>query len=501
MGQVREETVRGAKWILLQKLTLQPMQFVYGIILARLITPTEMGILGLTSIFFAIAGTLATAGFGTALIRKIDRTEEDCNTMFWFNLGMSALMAIVLFLLAPWFVEFYRQPELLWLTRCSALLMLLGSSAGVHWALYSAKRDFKTPSLVGMAATIAAMPVGISMAYMGFGVWALMAQQIASTLISLCAVWAISPWKPRFCFSTASFRNLFGFGSKMAISGIIHTFYGELRTFIIGRFYSPAALGLYGKGAHLAGVLPRTLTGTVMTVSFPVLATLQDDLPRLARVYRTYIRTCTLPIAWACLTLAALAQPLVNLLYGEMWLPSAIFVQLVALSVTFDHISVINLNLLQVLGRSDLFLRLEIIKKTISIGMLLYAATISVEAICWAMVIYEQVAIVCNCYYTGKLIGINWWRQMKDYAPFYLLAAMAAAPGYAIAELTDWDSIVRILLGGSISFALYFGYLTATRNESLRQYLSILMGKPRLRKAFSVIPLLRRLASWAGQAE
>ncbi len=494
MGQVKQETVSGFKWQALQKLTLQPMQFIYSIILARLITPAEMGIIGLTAIFFAVASTLASAGFAAALIRKQDRSEEDCNTMFWFNLGMNALMSAGLYMLAPWFVEFYQQPELLWLTRCSAILMLLSSSAGVHWALYSARRDFKTPAIIQTITAIAAMPVGIILAYMGYGVWALMGQYVTSALISLVAVWLVSPWKPRFIFSGKSFRSLFAFGSKLAATGLLHTIYSELRTFIIGRYYSTADLGLFSKGNNLARLMPATFTNMVMTVSYPILATLQNDLARLTQVYCTYIRTCTLPIAWCTFTLAALAAPLVSFLYGENWLACAFFVQVGALACALDHIAIINLNLLQVLGRADLLLRLEIIKKTISIGMLLYAATISVEAICWAMVIYAQVAIFINCYYTGKLIDYTWWKQQKDYMPFFILAAIAAAPGYALTLFTDWHDLLKLVLGGTSSFILYFGYLGLRKDESLRQYLTILTAKPAIRKMAEKIGLMRLIA-------
>ncbi len=482
MGQVKEETVRGAKWDMLQRLTTQPLAFAYSIILARLVTPEEMGIIGLTAIFFAVAGTLASSGFASALIRKLDRSEADCNTMFWFNLGMSVLMSLALCLLAPWFVELYHQPELLWLTRCSAAMMLLSSSASVHWALYRAHRDFKTLAIIQTAGTVVSMPIGLILAYQGYGVWALMGQQVASSLISLVAVWYVSPWKPRFIFSTASFRELFGFGSKLAASGLLNTIYTELQTYIIGLYYSAASLGFYNKGNRVARLVPGNITSMVLTVSYPVLAPLQNDLRRLSQVYRMYLRTSTLPVAWASLTMVALATPFISLFYGEDWLASAFFVQVVSLVCGFDPIYNINLNLLQVLGRSDLYLRLEIIKKTISVAMLLYAATISIEAICWASVIYMQIAIVFNCYYTGKVLGLTWWRQQCDYMPFYILAALAAAPGYALSCLTDWPDLAKLAVGGMSSFALYFGYLAWRRDEALKQYLGILMEKPFFRR-------------------
>lgn len=458
MSQIKKETISGAKWGLLQKLTMQPLQLVYGMVLARLITPEEMGILGLTAIFFAIANQLATSGFGAALVRKTDRTEDDCCTMFWFNLSMSFMLGLILFLLAPWFVVFFKQPELLYLTRVSAVLLFLNSSASVHWSLYQARRDFKIPAIINTITAIAGMPVCLTLAWMGWGVWALMWQSIFTALLSLGLVWYLSPWRPSFRISRNSFRYLFGFGSKLAFSGILHVFYQNIRGLIIGKFYTPERLGLYNRGDHLANVVPHTLSGILSSVTYPILASIQQDDNRLCNAYRKYIKAASLIIAFFTFALISMAQPAVELFYGKTWVPCAIFLQIIALAGGVDHICVINLNLLMVKGRSDLFLRLEIIKKSISLLMIFYAATISVEAICWATALYAQVAIFINTYYTGKLLGLTWWVQQKDYMPYFLRAAAACIPAWLCTQ-ADWPVLLQLLTGGSSAFILYFGSL------------------------------------------
>lgn len=476
MPSVKEETIRGAKWQLLQKCTVQPLTFLYSMILARLVSPEEMGIVGLTAVFFAVATTLSSAGFGSALIRKIDRTDIDCDTAFWFNLGMTLLMGIALYAAAPFFVRFYNQPELLWLTRCSAVMMVLNSTGGVHWTLYTARRDFKSPAIIQTVALIISMPVCLSLAYAGWGVWALMMGTITSSALSLVAVWWLSPWKPHFRFSKSSFRELFGFGCKLTAAGLLHTIYNHLRTFIIGKFYSPADLGMYTKGSHLAELPPQTLTSMLGTVTYPILATLQNDRGRLTSVYRKYIKVATLPIAWGCVLITALAEPFVGLCFGDMWLPCVIYVQIVACGMMFDHICVINLNLLYVLGRSDLVLRLEIIKKTISVLMVLYAATISVTAICLAMTIYSQIAVFINCYYTGKLIGHTWWKQQKDYWPYIIFAIVAATPAYLL-TLTELPNIVTLLIGTLTSAVLYLLLLLWKKDDALTEFIPLLENR------------------------
>ena len=468
MGSIKSETIKSAKWSFIQKLTLQPVQMVFSMILARLVTPEEMGILGLTAIFFAIATCLANAGFGAAIIRKTDRTTEDINTVFWFNLVMSLLLALILFMLAPWFADFYRQPELLLLTRVSAFMLFLSSSSSVHVALFQSRRDFKTLAWVGMLSTLAGMPVCLYLAYIGWGIWALMIQNVVSTTISLGLIWWRSPWKPSFIFSWISFRDLFAFGSRLSCASMLHTIYAETRTFIIGKFYSASQLGLYNRGQHLANLGASTINGVLESITYPILATIQNDKSRLKSAYQKYIKISTIVIAWFCILLVALAKPCVYILYGERWLSCAIFIQILSFDYMFSHICSINLNLLKVKGKSGIILRLEFIKKIISTVILIYAATISVEAICWGMVIYNQIAIFLNCIYTGKLIGLSWWQQQKDYLPYFILAIISAIPAYCITRC-DIHEFFQLIIGAGISAVIYFGFLYFTKEEACKE--------------------------------
>lgn len=263
------------------------------------------------------------------------------------------------------------------------------------------------------------MPICLVLAWLGWGVWTLMVQNVVSSFLTLILIWTFSPWKPRLIFSKKSFNELFGFGSKLALAGLLHTVYSEVRTFIIGKFYSAAQLGLYSRGHNLAALTPTTLNGILATITYPILATIQDNDTRLSHVYRQYIKVSSVAIAWFSMVLVALAEPAVYITYGETWVPCAVFIQILCLVYAFDHICSINVNLLRVKGKSGAILRLEIIKKSISLAILIYAATISVEAMCWGMVIYTQIAVFINCYYTKSLIGLGWWQQQKDYMPYF----------------------------------------------------------------------------------
>ena len=492
MGRVAQETAKGLKWTLLNRLTLYPVQLVYGMVLARLLTPTEMGIVGLTGIFFAIAATLKDSGFGSALIRKIDRTEEDCSTVFWFNIGMSLILSTILFLLAPWFVEYFHQPELLWLTRVSAILMFLSSSAGVHWTLYSARRDFKTPAVINVCITLASLPVTLYLAYRGWGVWALMTQNIVTSLLSLATVWIISPWKPRFTFSRQSFRELFSYGSKLAASALLDTGYNNLRTFFIGKVYSPAQLAYYNRGQHLAAVGPQTACGMIGQVTFPILATLQHDDERLKQVYRQYLRLFTLVIVWGSMLMAAMADSWIRLMSGPQWGQAVPYARILCFSYALYHIQVINLNLLQVKGRSDLFLRLEIIKKAIITISLAITIPMGVMAICYGSLIVSFICIFINSYYSKELIKLTIWQQLADYLPLSLLAAACTWVPGTLAEMLPLHYSAKLAIGGISSLILYFGVLRLFKNESLALLLRLLQDRCKQRH---LAALLRRL-SW-----
>lgn len=504
MGRLRDETLSGAKWMVLQKATLEPLQLLFGMVLARLISPAEMGILGVTSIFFAVAAQLASAGFASALIRKTDRTEADINTMFWFNAGMSLLMSLLLFVGAPWLADFYHIPALTPLTRVSAGMMFLNSLAGVHWTLYACRRDFKTPALIQGAAAILGMPVCLALAYMGWSYWSVVVQGCVSGLFQLIVVWCVSPWKPRFLFSWNSFSELFGFGGKLAASGLLTVVYTNLRPFIIGRFYTPADLGLYIRGGQTAAMAPKMVASMLDSVTYPILVTVQHDESRLLSAYRKYICVSTMVLVWGTLLLCALAEPLVQIMFGEKWRLCVPYMQVVSLGLAFNHINVINLNLLKVKGRSDLFLRLEIIKRLLSVSMMIYAASISVLAICWSTVIYTQLAIFVNSYYTGKLIKLTWWQQQMDYLPYALFAAFSTLPAWICAYLpveiwfpvfegnklsyfTYYSCVIaQIGIGSLLSALLYFSVLHFRRDAAYIELIRCLGMSEKL-KHFSII--------------
>lgn len=477
MGQVAQETVKGIKWGFIQKMTLQPVQFIFGIILARLISPEEMGILGLTGIFFAIAGQLQNCGFGAALIRKQDRTDEDICTVFWYNVGMSAILSACIFASAPWLAWFYDQPALLNLTRVSALLMFLGSTSGVHYTLYSARRDFKTPALIGIIATVVPMPFTIWAAYSGWSYWSLMVQSVISSLLSLTIIWIISPWKPSFKWSWQSFRFFFAFGSRMAGAGLITTFCSELRNFIIGKFYSPAQLAFYSRAGHTCQ-MPISLTqGMLSSVTYPILSTLQDNRERLLTIYRRYIRLSCLVIEWCMLTMAFNNRAFIEGFYGEKWLPAAVYCQILCFAYMLNPINAINSNLYAVLGRTDILLRKEVIIRIYSLGSIMVGAYFSVKCMCYMAFGTAFFSLMVAIFFTSRICELKMGMQIADLSRYIIMALIANIPSYFIDQM-DLDPFLRLLLGGSSSFGLYVLLLTLVKDQDARYLLNLALNRP-----------------------
>ncbi len=476
MGRIKDETVSGIKWQLLQRVTLQPVQFLYGIILARLITPHEMGILGLTSIFFAVAVQLQSCGFGAALIRKQDRTEEDCSTVFWFNVAASFVFSLMLGLAAPYFADFFGQPELVALTRISALMMFLSSTTSVHWTLYTARRDFKTPAMIQVIIAFLTIPIGVWAAYAGWSYWAVVLQGVIASMLSLITVWIVSPWKPRFLFSRASFRYVFSFGSKLTLTGLVTTLYTESRTFVVGKFYSPAQLAFFNKGFKLSDMPLSLLSGTVGSVVYPVLSTIQDDDARLIQVYRKYIRLTACVTMGLMLTLSANATSLVEMLYGKTWLTCAFYAQILCFGIMMNPLSSINSNIYLVKGRTDVSLKCETLTRLFGFPAMAVGAFFSVEGICYAAVLSGVVTMLISVYMTSTVIRLEMREQVRDFFPYMVIAALANVPSFVL-SFFDINPFVLAPIGCFISLMLYYFMLRIRKDEAMGMFMSLLEEK------------------------
>lgn len=463
MGTIKESTIQGVKWSAVERFSVQGIIFLVGLIMARLLTPSDFGIVGMLSIFLAVSQTFIDSGFSNALIRKIDRTDLDCSTAFYFNVVIGAVCYAILFGVAPIIASFYNMPILKDVTRVLAITLFLNSLTVVQVALLTVKVNFRTQAKVNLCSSLVSGGMGIFLAYTGWGVWALVYQQICRSAINVLLFWIAAKWRPMFKYSWDSFYELFSYGSKLLLSGLLHTFYLNVTNLVIGKFYSSKDLGFYDRGQQLGKIPMETTVNIFQRVTFPILATIQNDNEHLISAYRKYIKVSSILIFFCIFLLAALAKPIIVILLTEKWNESIIYLQLYCLAHMLNHITRINLNLLQVKGRSDLYLRLEIIKKTISLIILLIAAPFGIITICCSQIVYSWIAVYLNTYYTDKLFGFSLWMQIKDFSKYFFSALMASIPAFLMV-LLELNDFLCLILGFVVALLLYS--LVLLRNDS-----------------------------------
>jgi O-antigen/teichoic acid export membrane protein len=479
MSTIKEETVSGFKWSAIERFSVQGIQFVLGIIIARILQPEVYGIIGMLTIFIAIAQSFVDSGFTNAIIRKIDRSPIDYDTVFYFNICIGILSYAILFFSAPYVAIFFSTPILCDVLRVLALNLIINSMYAIQVTRLTIDVDFKTQAKVALVSVFFSGLLGIVLAYNGFGVWSLVFQNLCGSTINVILYWCFSGWRPKLRFSWESFKSMYSFGCKMLFAGLLHTLYTNATTFFIGKFYSAKDLAYYSRGQSLAYVPSTNITGLIQRVTYPVLSKIQNDEQRLIAAYRKFICITSMIIFFGMSCLAAMAKPIVLIILTEKWAPAIIFVQILCYEMMFDHICLINLNLLKVKGRSDLILKLEFIKKSIALGMLICAVKFGVVAICIASVIYTQIAIYINTYYTGKLYGLSYKDQFKDFMPYLVIATISCLPAYVI-TLTALPSFVQLFLGILVSFSIYYGILR--KNEYMKEAIEILQTSLKIKK-------------------
>lgn len=472
MFSVKSATLHSVKWTAFGNFSNTAIGFVLGIILARLLTPSDYGTVGMVSIFFAIAGTFTDCGFGAALIRKKEVTEEDKSTMFFFSMGMAFLSFVILFFISPLIAHFFNMPILKNIVRVTAASTFIGTSASIHGNMFSRNLNFRTPAIASIVTYIIGGIVGIVLAYKGYGPWALVWQGSVSMVLKSFIYWILSRWVPKLTFSKKSFKEMFSFGGNLTINSILDIFLDNGRSLVIGKFYSPAQLGLYSKGSSTADMPTSFLTKILNSVLYPVMSKIQDDDQRLVAVYSKYMQILSMIIFFCMMLMIALGRPFIEVLYSSKWLPAAIFLQISALQCMLHHVHLVNWELLLVKGRSDLALKKELVNKVTKFALLIAAIPISVEAICWAGVIGSVCDIFVNTYVTGKVINYGFLKQTRDFVPYLIKAVIFCIPAFAI-TLTGWHPVIVLLLGGIVSTTLYITFLKITHDENFKELLSV----------------------------
>lgn len=419
---LRNKTIKGVIWSGAEKFSVQGISLILTIIMARLLVPSDYGLIGMLSIFIAVASSLIDSGFTQALVRKQERTFTDECTVLYFNIFVSSLMYILLFISAPYIAEFYGIPDLCLIMRIVTIEMIIESTAIVQRALFTIHLDFKTQAKASLTSALISGIAGIWAAYHGFGVWALVIQQLTRASISTSVLWYISTWRPKLIYSWDSFRELFGFGSKLLASGLINTVYSNIYPIVIGKVFSASDLGYYSRAGQFANFPSVNINNIMQRVTFPVLCSIQGERERLRTAYRKFIKISAYIVFPMMTGLAAVAYPFIITVLGEKWTFTASLLQIICFSGMWYPVHAINLSLLKVEGRSDLFLKLEIIKKVYGIIILCITVPMGLKAMCAGGIFGCFIGLIINTYYTKKLINVGFIMQMRDLFPTFAIS-------------------------------------------------------------------------------
>ena len=419
---LKNKTIKGVGWSAADALLGQGVTFIVGLVLARLLSPDEYGLIGICLIFTTVLNGIVDSGFSNALIRKKEVTDEDYNTMFITNMAISIILYVLLFVSASLVSDFFHRVELTTLVRVTGLILFLNALSITQVTILTKNIDFKTKTKASLVSAIISGVIGIAMAFMGYGVWSLVAQQLSKQLLYTLCLWVLNKWCPKFTFYKESFKYMWGFGWKLLASGILNNVWNQLYQVVIGRCYTSSTLGHYTRANECASIFSSNLTTIIQRVTFPVLSELQDDKKKLLASYRKLIKVSMFVTVICMFALGAMAEPMIYSLIGPQWHQAATFLPFICITMSLYPLHAINLNMLQVQGRSDLFLYLEIVKKIITLIPIFIGAFVGVYWMLCASIFTGFIAFLLNSWFTGKFLNYSSWQQLKDVLPSYLIA-------------------------------------------------------------------------------
>lgn len=459
---LESKAIRGVLWSGAEQLAPQAVQFVVSIVLARLLLPEQFGLIGMLAIFLALGRVFLESGFGSALLQKKDATEVHYSSVFYANIALSLVATGALWLAAPLIAEFYGQPILGPATRALSLNFVLSALGLIQVFLMTKQLDFKTQTKSSLGASFSSGVVGIAMALLDCGIWSLVGQTLSLTLFNTLLLWSFNPWRPLKSVSVAALRELFGFGSRLLASGLLTTLFNNIYNVVIGKLFSPADLGYYTRAYTVQQLSSQTLGGVIGRVTLPVFAELQGDPIRLKSGFRKALRAVALVSFPLMIGLLACAQPLVLVLLTDKWAPTIPYLQLLCIAGIFYPLHVINLNILLAHGRSDLFFRLELIKKVLIAIVLATTWRWGIEAIIAGQIAVSIGAYYLNTHYSGTLVGYGLRAQVRDLLPYLVAASVMGTAVSALAWLPVAQPWVQLLLqvvaGGMIYLLLCRGF-------------------------------------------
>lgn len=460
-------------WRFLERCGAQGVTFIVSIVLARLLDPDVYGTVALVTVFTTIMQVFVDSGMGNALIQKKDADDLDFSSVFYFNMAMCSFLYLVMFLTSPLIANFYENPELTPVIRVLSLILIISGVKNVQQAYVSRHMMFKRFFFSTLGGTIGAAVVGIIMAYLGFGVWALVAQMLFNTAVDTTILWITVKWRPKKMFSLQRLKGLFSFGWKLLISALLDTVYTDLRQLIIGKLYTSSDLAQYNQGEKFPKLIVTNINTSIDSVLLPTMSKEQDKPEHVRNMTRRAIKTSTYIMMPCMVGLAVCAKPLVSLILTDKWLPCVPFLRIFCFTYAFYPIHTANLNAIKAMGRSDLFLKLEIIKKAVGLIALLSTMWVSVEAMAYSLLVTSVLSQIINSSPNKKLLGYNYLNQVKDMLPQIILSVAMGIIVLSV-NLLQFTPVITLLIQIPLGIVVYIALSKIFHVDSFTYLLSMI---------------------------
>lgn len=471
----KNKVISGFSWKFAERCGAEIVQFIVSIVIARILTPNDYGLIGIITVLIAIANVFITGGFGQALVQRKDVGDVDYSTVFYFSVAFSVIIYAILFFIAPVIADFYKEPLLVAIVRVLGITVLISSVNSVQHSYVQRTMQFKRFFISTLVGKLISAVVGIAIAYAGLGVWALVGQQLSMVVVDAVVLWFTVKWRPKLMFSFNRMKILFSYGWKLLCSSLLDTVYANIYTLVIGKFFKKADLGYYNRGKQFPMLVVNNINTTIDNVMFPVLSGVQDEKDRLKSMVRRSIVTSTFLIFPAMAGLAAIAKPLTVFLLTEKWLPAVPFIQFCCFTYAFWPVHTANLQAIKAQGRSDVFLKLEIIKKAIGIIVLFITLPFGLMTMMVGRCVATVISSFVNAYPNKKLLGYTYWEQLKDMAPSFFLSLLMAAVVLPVTLLPISD-ILQMIIQVVVGVAVYFGLAKLFKLECLEYVLNTIKG-------------------------
>ena len=467
---LKNKTITGMFWSFSDLISKQGINFLIQVILARLLLPKDFGIIGMITVFIAISQSFIDSGFGNALIRENKASQEDYSTVFYFNLAMAVVMYIVLFFSADAISSFFNEPQLVAILRVLALILIINSFGLIQRTMLVKKIDFKTQTRINVISSITSGIIGVTFACLGYGVWSLVIRMLSMQFIQSLLLCLSNKWIPSLVFKMDSFKRLFGFGWKLLVSGLIDTLYKNIYYVIIGKSFSAIELGYYTNAQKLRDTASQSITMSVQRVSYPVFSSINGDNERLRLGYKKILKNSVFITFPIMIGLTVIANPFINLLFGTNWVASIPYFQVLCFAGMLLPLHAINLNILKVKGRSDLFLGLEVIKKVVgvtSIGIVLFLK-LGIMGLLWTVVLNSYISYFINSYFSAELLSYSTKEQIKDIMPIFIVSILMGTLVYFSGTVLPDNYFIKLLVQIFIGVVTYIGISRIAKIEELK---------------------------------